>query len=219
MRRTLDALGAFVRRVGVPQARERFEPPQYLSGRTRSSRSTPTRASTSNLHRPLGSNPKATLLATIDRTRTAMGSRLLARWLSAPLIAARRSRARRLRRGVRRRRHYRRARRSEVLHACFDLERIAQKMRFRRALPRDLNSLRRTLALLDPLSTRCDPALPPLLAGVRGRLGGFEGVRDDLAATIVDEPPATLADGGVIRPGGFGRPAECVALRATRARA
>ena len=43
----------------------------------------------------------------------------------------------------------------DVLHGCFDLERIAQKVRFRRALPRDLASLRRTLALLDPSPTRC----------------------------------------------------------------
>ena len=86
----------------------------------------------------------------------------------------------------------------DVLHACFDLERIAQKIRFRRALPRDLGSLRRTLALLDPLvDALAAPTLPALVVEMRERLGGFDDVRADLTATIVDEPPATLADGGV----------------------
>jgi DNA mismatch repair protein MutS len=214
MRRTLDALGAFVRRVGVPQsAGEAFRPPQYYSQKTFLALDTNTRKHL-ELHRALGSNAKATLLATIDRTRTAMGSRLLARWLSAPLIAAE---------GIAARADCvetfvadggRRAAIADVLHACFDLERIAQKIRFRRALPRDLGSLRRTLALLDPLVDALrDPALPLLLRELRGCLGGFDDVRADLAASLVDEPPATLADGGVIRPDASSDLTECVALR------
>ncbi len=201
MRRTLDALGAFVRRVGVPQsAGEAFRPPQYYPQTAFLALDANTRKHL-ELHRALGSNAKATLLATIDRTRTAMGSRLLARWLSAPLIAPGAIAARAdcveafVTDGGRR------AALAGVLHACFDLERIAQKIRFRRALPRDLGSLRRTLALLDPLIDALrDPALPPLLIELRARLGGFDDVRADLAALLVDEPPATLADGGVIRP-------------------
>jgi DNA mismatch repair protein MutS len=214
MRRTLDALGAFVRRVGVPQsAGDAFRPPQYYSQNAFLALDANTRKHL-ELHRALGGNAKATLLATIDRTRTAMGSRLLARWLSAPLIApgAIAARADCVERfagdGARR------AAIAEVLHACFDLERIAQKIRFRRALPRDLGSLRRTLALLDPLVDALrDPSLPALLATVREALGGFEDVRDDLAAALVDEPPATLADGGVIRPAASPDLTECVALR------
>ncbi len=214
MRRTLEALGAFVRRVGVPQsAGDAFRPPQYYTHTAFLALDANTRKHL-ELHRALGSNPKATLLATIDRTRTAMGSRLLARWLSAPLISATAIGARAdcvasfVTDGGRR------AAIGDVLHACFDLERIAQKIRFRRALPRDLNSLRRTLALLDPLIDALgDPALPPLLGELRGRFGGFDDVRADLAATIVDEPPATLADGGVIRPDASPELSECVGLR------
>ena len=214
MRRTLDALGAFVRRVGVPQSTgDAFRPPLYYSQNAFLALDANTRKHL-ELHRALGSNAKATLLATIDRTRTAMGSRLLARWLSAPLINAAAIGARAdcvaafVTDGARR------AAIGDVLHACFDLERIAQKIRFRRALPRDLNSLRRTLALLDPLiDVLGDPALPPLLGDLRSRFGGFDDVRDDLAALIVDEPPATLVDGGVIRPAASPELTECVGLR------
>ena len=88
-----------------------------------------------------------------------------------------------------------------MLHGCFDLERIAQKIRFRRALPRDLASLRRTLALLDPIADALrEPALPAGMHRIAERLGDFDEMRADLLATLVDEPPATLADGGVIRP-------------------
>jgi DNA mismatch repair protein MutS len=214
MRRTLEVLSAFVRRVGVPQsAGDAFRPPVYYSQSAFLALDANTRKHL-ELHRALGSNAKATLLATIDRTRTAMGSRLLARWLSAPLISAD---------GIGARADCvamfvtdggRRAAIADVLHACFDLERIAQKIRFRRALPRDLNSLRRTLGLLDPLiDAIADPALPPLLSGLREVLGGFDDVRADLAAAIVDEPPATLVDGGVIRPDASPELTECVGLR------
>jgi DNA mismatch repair protein MutS len=214
MRRTLDALGAFVRRVGVPQsAGEAFRPPQYYSQNAFLALDANTRKHL-ELHRALGGNAKATLLATIDRTRTAMGSRLLARWLSAPLIAPVAIAARADCVATFVTDGSRRAAIADVLHACFDLERIAQKIRFRRALPRDLGSLRRTLALLDPLVDALrDPALPQLLSDLRAGLGGFDDVRADLAASLVDEPPATLADGGVIRPGASPDLAECVALR------
>jgi DNA mismatch repair protein MutS len=214
MRRTLDALAAFVRRVGVPQsAGEAFRPPQYYTQNAFLALDANTRKHL-ELHRALGSNAKATLLATIDRTRTAMGSRLLARWLSAPLISAAAIGARADCVAAFVTDGGRRAAIGDVLHACFDLERITQKIRFGRALPRDLNSLRRTLGLLDPLiDALADSALPPLLAELRGKFGGFDEMRADLAASIVDEPPATLVDGGVMRPDASEDLTECVALR------
>src|SRR3984885_6745648 len=214
MRRTLDALGAFVRRVGIPQSTgEAFRPAQYYSQKTFLALDANTRKHL-ELHRALGSNAKATLLATIDRTRTAMGSRLLARWLSAPLIAPGAIAARADCVAAFVTDGGRRAAIADVLHACFDLERIAQKIRFMIAVPSDLGSLRRTLALLDPLiDALADQDLPALLAELRGGLSGFDDVRTDLAATLVDEPPATLADGGVIRPEASPDLAECVMLR------
>jgi len=143
-----------------------------------------------------------------------MGSRLLGRWLLAPLVSAPAIGARAdcvaalLTDGTRR------LALQDVLHGCFDLERIAQKVRFRRALPRDLASLRRTLALLDPIADALrDESLPTAMLGVAARVGDFDEVRHELDATLVDDPPATLADGGVIRAEREPELAECVALR------
>jgi DNA mismatch repair protein MutS len=166
------------------------------------------------LVRALGANAKASLLATIDRARTAMGSRMLGRWVQAPLVAreAIAERADCVEAFVRD--PGRASALQDVLDGCFDLERIAQKVRFRRALPRDLASLRRTLALLDPIVDALrNEALPPALRGLARRFADFTDLRADLLATLVDEPPATLADGGVVRPDVSAELAECVALR------
>jgi DNA mismatch repair protein MutS len=97
----------------------------------------------------------------------------------------------------------------EILKGAFDLERIAQKARFRRVTPRDLASLRRTLEVLHPLRA----IAPPALAATIARIGDFGEMLDDLRRTLVDEPPAQLAEGGVIRPGASPELAECVTLR------
>ena len=214
MHRALEALATFVRRAGVPQgAGDPFRAPHFYQQATFVALDANTRKHL-ELHRALGGNPKATLLATIDRSRTAMGSRLLARWLSAPLVAHDAIAARAdcveafVRDGARREAL------GAVLRSCNDLERVAQKIRFRRALPRDCAALGRTLALLDPLLDALGEAsLPPLLTALARRLAGFDDLRADLRATMVDEPPATLNDGGVIRPEASSELAECVALR------
>ena len=80
-----------------------------------------------------------------------MGSRMLGRWILAPLvdreaIVERQVAVQTLSTSMRGAKRC-----ASCSPACFDLERIAQKVRFRRALPRDLASLRRTLDVLRPL--------------------------------------------------------------------
>jgi DNA mismatch repair protein MutS len=211
---SLDALGAFVRRAGFAQSGgEVLRSPQFYVQSTFLTLD-PNARKHLELTKALGANPRATLLATIDRARTAMGSRLLGRWLLAPLVDRGAVEARGdcveafVRDAVRR------SALQDVLHRCFDLERITQKIRFRRALPRDLGSLRRTLAYLDPIADTLRVAhMPAPLRTLNERLGDFGVLRDDVAATLVDEPPATLADGGVIRPAASAELADCVALR------
>jgi DNA mismatch repair protein MutS len=220
MYRALDALGAFVRRAGFALGGgEALRPPQFYVQSTFLALDPNTRKHL-ELTRALGANPRATLLATIDRARTAMGSRMLGRWILAPLVERRAIEARGDCVEALVRDAVRRSALQDVLHRCFDLERIAQKIRFRRVLPRDLGSLRRTLAYLDPIADALGAAhLPAPLRDLVRRLGDFAALRDDLGALLLDELPATLADGGVIRPAASPELAECVSLRGdTRAR-
>jgi DNA mismatch repair protein MutS len=208
MRRSLDALAAFVRRVGFSAPSGLTREPEFYRAQTFVSLDANTRKHL-DLVKSQGQNPKATLFATVDRTKTAMGSRLLARWLVAPLvdraaIAGRADRVTALCAD-----YHARAALQESLAGVFDLERIAQKVRFRRALPRDLGSLRRTIALLEPLRA----ALPPALAPLAARIGDHADLYGLLDGLLCDDLPATLADGGVIRPDASPEVAECVALR------
>lgn len=195
----LAAISAFVQRVGFT-AEGALRPPVFYAQRAFLALDPRSRAHL-ELTKALGQNEKATLLATIDRTRTAMGSRMLARWLLAPLVERERIERRTDAVESLLRDHARREALASVLDGCFDLERIAQKARLRRALPRDLASLRRTLAYLDPIrDSLAEPSLPASLHACAETIANFDDLALDLQQTLVEDPPATLADGGVIRP-------------------
>lgn len=208
MRRAFEALGAFVRRVGFTTSSGALRAPAYYRAHTFLALDANTRRHL-DLTKSQGQNPKATLLATVDRCKTSMGSRLLGRWLLAPLVdeAAIAERADRVEALVTD--YPSRASLQELLGGVFDLERITQKVRFRRAQPRDLGSLRRTLALVEPLRA----ALPQALVAYGERIGEHRDLLGLLEATLCDDLPATLADGGVIRPDASAEVGECIALR------
>ena len=88
MHRALDALVGFVRRSGIGSAlpdESTLRVPQFYRNRTFLSLDANTRKNL-ELVKALGANPKATLLATLDKCATSMGSRLLSRWILAPLV-------------------------------------------------------------------------------------------------------------------------------------
>jgi DNA mismatch repair protein MutS len=208
MARALDALHAFVRRVGLVAPGGLIREPEFYRASAFVALDANTRRHL-DLVRTQGANPKATLLATVDCCKTAMGSRLLGRWILAPLVDRDAIGERADRVAAFCADYPARASVQELLGGAYDLERIAQKVRFRRATPRDLGSLRRTLALLEPLKA----AVPASLARVRERIGDHADLLALLERTLVDEPPATLADGGVIRPDASDDVRECIASR------
>ncbi|HKU66989.1 MAG TPA: DNA mismatch repair protein MutS [Candidatus Baltobacteraceae bacterium] len=208
MHRALDALVGFVRRTGVGVSDMVLSPPQFYRQQTFVSLDPNTRKNL-ELTKALGANPKATLVATLDKCATSMGSRMLARWILAPLVD---------REAIAQRgdavqalidEHVRRESMQELLRGCFDLERITQKVRFKRAFPRDLASLRRTLDIIRPLRQ----VAPKALSAHVELIADFDDLLADLQTTLVEEPPAQLGDGGVIRPEANAELAECVALR------
>jgi len=208
MRAALAVLSAFARSVGIAREESFARTPEPYRAHGFLALDAATRRHL-DLLRAQGANAKATLLATIDRARTGMGSRALARWIAAPLldeaaIGARADAVQTLLGD-----YSRRTELQALLGGAFDLERIAQKVRFRRALPRDLASLRRTLALFAPLRA----AIPAALAALSERLADPGDLLSLLTRTLVDDPPATLADGGVIAPSASGEIAACVELR------
>jgi DNA mismatch repair protein MutS len=143
----------------------------------------------------------ATLIDVVDETATAMGARLLRRWLLRPLVEPaaiwRRQEAvaelveeAALRRAVR-----------AELKEVRDLERLAGKVGAGRVTPREMAALASSLARLPRVASALEAAASPLLAELRDGLDPLADVRDLLAGALADDPPATLGEGGVIRTG------------------
>ncbi len=207
MHRSLDALRTFVQKTGVTTS-EALSAVDFYREQTFLALDAQTRKNL-ELTKPLGANPKATLSATLDKCATSMGSRMLARWILAPLLdpvvitGRADSIAALLRAGGKR------GALQEILSGCFDLERIAQKIRFKRANPRDLASLRRTLELLQPLRE----SLPSGLQRYSRQIVDLADVLRDLHYCLAEEPPASIGEGGAIRPESHADLSECMALR------
>lgn len=142
-----------------------------------------------------------TLFAVLDRTRTPMGGRLLQRWIHQPLnrlepIRARLDAVTELRTGGEVRRAV-----VEHLSRIGDLERLSARICTARSGPRDLVALMRILAEIGRLRETTARLTVPALAGVHAALHPLPGVIALIGTAIEHDPPATLAEGGVIRQG------------------
>jgi DNA mismatch repair protein MutS len=171
-----------------------------------------------------------TLLDVLDEAVTAMGGRLLRRWILEPLVVAEEIWARQAAVTVLAEAPDVRGRLREALGEVSDLERLSGKLGTGRAGPRDLAALRRSLELLPAVravalesgegvpTPSVGPGAPagvPTPGGVgrAGRVGRpmvreladgldcLEDVRGLLERALAEEPPAALADGGAIRAG------------------
>jgi DNA mismatch repair protein MutS len=153
------------------------------------------------LNRTLSGRREGSLIALLDCTRTAMGSRMLGRWLNQPLhdrdrIRARHGVVQELLESARHRilrRH---------LSGFADCERIISRIALGSARPRDLTALLHGLQRLPELHANLSEVdAPALLAGIRGRLAPRTDLADLLERALEEQPPLRLTDGGVIRAG------------------
>ncbi|MGY6216410.1 DNA mismatch repair protein MutS [Methylolobus aquaticus] len=142
-----------------------------------------------------------TLLGVLDHTVTAMGSRMLRRWLQRPLRARDRLEARYDAIDTLLRSEALDALR-EHLRSVADIERIAARIALLSARPRDLALLRQTLQSLPQLRQALALLEPsPLLADLYERVGDHAEVCSLLERAIIAEPPVLIRDGGVMAPG------------------
>ena len=141
------------------------------------------------------------LLAAIDLTTTSMGARLLADWLDNPLTdpAAVNRRLDSVEELVSDQVLCVELR--EELDGVHDIERLTARVATGRCSPRDLSSLGATLTKLPKLKARLAARRSDLLRTCETRLDLLPELRAILEAALVDEPPALVSDGGVIRAG------------------
>src|SRR6202522_3033767 len=156
------------------------------------------------LDESLAGRPELTLAGVFDRTATAMGGRMLRRWLHRPLRDRETLRAR-YQAVATLMESAQHATVAEPLKAIGDLERIVARIALRSARPRDLTQLREALAVLPQLHHSLGAASSPLLQRLIAELAQQQDShRADhalLTKAIVDSPPHYLRDGGVIAAG------------------
>ena len=146
-----------------------------------------------------------TLLSVMDETCTAMGRRSLRAWLLAPLldlatIKARSAAVGTLVAGARPLRELR-----EALALMHDLERLASRLASGHADARDLVAMSDALRRASPLEAAWSTSSDPLLAETATGLAALDAVAERIAASLDDEPPASVREGGLFRAGSDAR--------------
>jgi len=144
---------------------------------------------------------EGSLLATIDRTVTAMGSRLLADWVANPLTdrAAIDARLDAVQELLAERTLLDELR--ERLRGIYDLQRLLARVTTARATPRDLSFLARTFAAMPALKAKLTARKSELLTALEGAIDLCPDVRARLETALQDDCPLSARDGGLIRDG------------------
>ncbi len=154
------------------------------------------------LFRGAGGSISGSLLSIIDLTRTAMGSRLLRRWLGQPLLDIEVLTRRQDAIGWFHDNSLPRIQVTGLLGAVADIERLINRVAFNMATPQELVTLRDSLEIVPELRAAIAGQLESenlvwLVAGLRHR----EEVVSLIKEAISDDPSNTVGEGNVIRTG------------------
>ncbi len=144
---------------------------------------------------------RGSLLWVLDKTKTAMGARLLRSFIEQPLIRKdaildRQNAVEELNLNYISREELR-----EYLNSIYDLERLIGRISYKTANPRDLLAFKNSLDMLPYIRDLLKDFTSDILKQICSDLDPLEDLRDLIAAAIVDEPPITVREGGMIREG------------------
>lgn len=144
---------------------------------------------------------KGSLLGVLDKTKTAMGGRLLRKYIEQPLIDREKIEQRLDAVEMFCQKSVDRDELREYLNAIYDLERLLGKVSYKTANPRDLIALRNSLAMLPSIKTVLDDFHAALISKMNDHIDGLEDIYQLINDSIIEEPPISIRDGGIIRQG------------------
>lgn len=144
---------------------------------------------------------RGSLLWVLDKTKTAMGARMLRNFVEQPLIDADAINERldavtelnmqaMLREEIR-----------EYLNPVYDLERLVSRISYRSANPRDLLAFKMSLEMIPHIKNLLVNFTSPLLVRINEQMDGLEDLYTLLEASITEDPPLAVKEGGIIREG------------------
>ena len=144
---------------------------------------------------------RGSLLWVLDKTKTAMGARMLRKIVEQPCIEKEEIEARLdaveelYEDGI-----FREELR-EYMQPIYDFERLLGKISYQSANPRDLVALKQSMKMLPPIKYLLQDAKSAMLQEICGQLDTLEDLCQLLENAIVDEPPIAQKEGGIIREG------------------
>ena len=144
---------------------------------------------------------RGSLLWVLDKTKTAMGARMLRSYIEQPLIDKQQIEERldavdELTKDAISRDEIR-----EYLNPVYDLERLLGKISYQSANPRDLIAFRNSLAMMKPIKTVLEAFQGALLSQIREDIDPLEELFTLIGAAIEEDPPILVREGGIIKDG------------------
>ncbi len=144
---------------------------------------------------------RGSLLWVLDKTKTAMGARMLRNFVEQPLIEKQEIEERldaiqELNEQAMNREELR-----EYLNPIYDLERLVSRVTYQTAGPRDLIAFKNSLAMLPPIKTVLAEFTSKQLTEVRDELDTLEDLYQLIDGSILDDPPISVRDGGILKEG------------------
>ena len=142
-----------------------------------------------------------TLVSILDDTVTAMGGRLLRKWIMRPLKKVKQIQKRLEAVDWLYQKHDRRHELREELGQIGDLERLISRISVGRTNARDLKQLQLSLAQIPRVKVQITQSENELLDSVNGRLKLMVDVQERIEKAIIEYPPASIRDGGIFADG------------------
>lgn len=144
---------------------------------------------------------RGSLLWVLDKTKTAMGARMMRKYIEQPLIdrkliERRLDAVEELKNSAICREEIR-----EYLNPVYDLERLVGKISYHSANPRDLLSLKNSMEMIPHIRNILAEMKSPVLKDLYRNLDTLEDLTAKIAESICDEPPLAMKEGGIIRSG------------------
>lgn len=144
---------------------------------------------------------KHSLLWVIDKTKTAMGKRMLRAWLERPLLSVAKITKRQNAVGELLDNTPLRDELRGAMSGVKDIERLMSRIAYATANAKELRALAATIALLPQLKAALNGSSAALLRGIDENIDLLEDVYTLIDNAIVDEPPFSLREGGLIKAG------------------
>lgn len=144
---------------------------------------------------------KGTLLWVLDKTSTSMGGRMLRRWINDPLVDVKEINERLEAVKELKENMILRGDIIETLNKVYDIERLAGRISYGNANARDLISLKNSLSKLPELKQELSQTNSVMLQEMYKELDELKDITELIEKSIVEDPPITIKEGGIIKTG------------------